>query len=168
MSKPILTQEYLKKIITYDPETGTFVWTSNRQWANSHTVGYVNVQGYHSIMIDYKNYLAHRLAWLYVYGMLPTLQIDHINHNTLDNRLSNLRLVTNQENQKNRAYTGNSSGRIGVCFDKARNKWKPHIKINQKLINLGRFDTLEMAILVRKAAEEKYGFHPNHGINIIQ
>ena len=163
VSKSILTQEYLKEVIRYNPETGEFKWTQGKKWANRHTVGYVTSHGYHSIMIDKVNYSAHRLAWLYVHGELPK-QIDHINHNRSDNRIANLRSVTNQQNQMNRRYTGNSAGYMGVCYDKSRKQFKPHIKVNQELINLGRYDTLGEAIGARMAAEVEYGFHDNHGI----
>lgn len=168
MSKVILTQKHLRQILNYDPETGSFLWRIRKEGINKLEAGHITKCGYHSIMINKINYRSHRLAWVYVYGSIPhRMQIDHINHDRSDNRIANLRLVTNQENQRNRRYTGNSSGVIGVCFDKARSKWKPHIKVDQKLINLGRFNTLEEAIAIRKAAEVQYGFHANHGEHII-
>ena len=163
MSKPILTQIQLKEIIEYNPETGVFKWTKKKKWTNKRTVGHIDKDGYHSIMIDGRNWRAHRLAWLYIYGELPD-QIDHVNHNKADNRIVNLRSVTNQQNQMNRRYTGNSAGFMGVCYDKSRKQYKPHIKVDQELINLGRYDTLEEAIDARIAAEVEYGFHINHGI----
>ena len=163
MSKPILTQIQLKEIIEYNPETGVFKWTNKKRWTNKRTVGHIDKDGYHSIMIDGRNWRAHRLAWLYVYGELPD-QIDHINHQKSDNRIANLRSVTNQQNQMNRRYTGNSAGFMGVCYDKSRKQYKPHIKVDQELINLGRYDSLEEAIGARIAAEVEYGFHINHGI----
>ncbi len=164
MSKPILTQQYLKEIIHYNPKTGLFKWTSEKKYANSHTIGYTNPYGYHSIMIDGRNFPAHRLAWLYVYGIFPPNQVDHINHDKLDNRISNLRAVTNQDNQRNRRFTGNSSGFMGVYWDKARSKWKTQIKVNQVVVNLGRYDDITEAISMRLTAEDHYGFHSNHGI----
>lgn len=163
MSHFILTQDQLKQLLTYDKQTGSFHWVKR----NQRLAGSTNkVQGYRSIHIKGKNYKCSRLAWLYVYGAMPTHQIDHINHVRGDNRISNLREVTNQENQRNRRYTGNSSGVIGVCLDKTRNKWKPHIKVDGKLINLGRFDKLEDAVKVRRLAEVEYGFHTNHGMKL--
>lgn len=166
MSHFILTQDYLKKILHYDPDTGEFTWTDRKKNINRPEAGSSDSKGYEIIMINQKNYRAHRLAWLYMYGVMPKNQIDHINHVPYDNRVSNLREVTNQENQRNRRYSGNSSGVIGVCFDKARSKWKPHIKVDGTLINLGRFDKLEDAVKARKLAEVKYGFHINHGIKL--
>lgn len=164
MSKPILTQQYLKKIIYYDPETGWMSWNGSKNWTKRGSIGYINQYGYKVVMIDGKNYSAHRLAWLYIHGEFPPSQLDHINHDRADNRMINLRAVTNQENQMNRKFTGNSSGFRGVYWDKARKKWAPKIKYNQVIINLGRFDTLEEAISARLSAEADYGFHANHGI----
>lgn len=162
VAKAILTQDYLKEILHYNPSTGAFVWTENKQWRQKKT-GYMDKDGYHIIMIDGRNYRAHRLAWLYVYGEFPPHQTDHINHDRADNRISNLRSVTNQENQMNRRFTGNSSGFRGVYWDKPREKWASKIKVNQKMINIGRFDSIEEAIGSRLTAEIEYGFHFNHG-----
>ena len=164
MSKPILTQEYLREIIYYDPETGWMSWNENKVWTKRGAIGYTNSWGYRVVMIDGKNYFVHRLAWLYIYGYFPPHQLDHVNHDRLDNRISNLREVTNQQNQMNRRFTGNSSGFRGVYWDKERKRWAPKIKVNQVIINLGRFTTLEEAISMRLFAEAEYGFHANHGI----
>lgn len=85
--------------------------------------------------------------------------VDHINHNTLDNRKSNLRVCTHLENRKNnKEYENNTSGHVGVCWYYYRgvNKWKSHIKVDSTLIHLGYYDTYEDACKARKEAEEKY------------
>lgn len=165
MSKPIITQKQLKDIIIYYPDSGRFEWTEKKKWVNKKTIGHIDKDGYHSIMINKRNWRAHRLAWLYIYGEIPK-QIDHINHIKNDNRLINLRAVTNQQNQMNRRYSYNTSGIMGVCFDKDRNKWKAQIKVNRESIQLGRYDDIAEAIGIRKTAELEYGFHDNHGIVI--
>ena len=86
----------------------------------------------------------------YLLDYTGNLTIDHINHNTLDNRKSNLRICPIYINNLNKR--NNKSGCVGVCFDKSRNKWRVMIKG----INLGRFDTFEEAVKVRKDAESKY------------
>jgi hypothetical protein len=81
------------------------------------------------------------LAWFYYYGEWPIRDLDHHNGNPQDNRISNLRLSTTSQNGMNRGpQKNNTSGLKGVVWDKARNKWAARIKINQKMINLGRFD----------------------------
>ena len=77
-------------------------------------------------------------------------QIDHINHNTLDNRKCNLRIVTPSQNQMNRKNV------CGIWFDKVRGKWCAQIKLNQKIIYLGRFSLRFDALKARKKAEIKY------------
>ena len=83
--------------------------------------------------------------------------VDHINHNPLDNRKSNLRICTQQQNNKNqKKKTNNKSGVIGVSWDRSRGKWCAQIMHNNKHIHLGRFDTIEEAIEARKHAEITY------------
>ena len=83
--------------------------------------------------------------------------VDHINHNTLDNRKSNLRIVCNADNLRNGYIrSNNKSGINGVYFDKSRNKYVASIKVNYKKIFLGRFENIEDAIQQRKEAETKY------------
>lgn len=83
--------------------------------------------------------------------------VDHINRDPTDNRKSNLRLCTTRENGKNLSKKkNNTSGIVGVMWDKARNKWAAKIKVDYKSIHLGRFDSKDDAKLARKKAEIKY------------
>lgn len=83
--------------------------------------------------------------------------VDHINHNKLDNRKSNLRICTHQQNDINKSKTSkNTSGIVGVGWVKSRNKWRAYIGLNNKFINLGYFNTKEAAIQARKNAEIEY------------
>ena len=96
------------------------------------------------------------------------VQVDHINHDRLDNRRANLRLVTHSENQRNRSVRkDSSSGFIGVYFVARLNKWRAQIYVNRTL-NLGYFSTLEEAVAARKAANLVHGFHENHGASLAQ
>ena len=83
--------------------------------------------------------------------------IDHINHNPLDNRKSNLRICTQMENSYNMPLPiNNKSGCRGVGYDKSCKLWKAKIQYNRKLKYLGGFKTKEEAIKARKEAEQKY------------
>lgn len=90
--------------------------------------------------------------------------VDHINHNTLDNRKSNLRICTQQQNCMNKSIqSNNNSGVVGVYWDKIRNKWCADIRFNRNRIFLGRFNTKKEAIEVRKQAEiDLFGEYRNN------
>lgn len=105
-------------------------------------------------------YKAHRVIWLLVVGYWPKDEIDHINQIRDDNRWVNLREVTRTENAKNLARRrDNKSGVTGVFWNPINENWR--VAVSSKCF--GSFKTKEEAIKVRKAAEIKYGFHPNHG-----
>lgn len=92
------------EVASYDPETGEWFWRERAWFGRNRTdkpAGTVRADGYLSIKIDGQNYMAQRLAWLYVHGLWPTNVIDHINGDRLDNRLVNLRDVTQAENNAN-------------------------------------------------------------------
>ena len=85
------------------------------------------------------------------------MKVDHINHNTLDNRKENLRICTQQQNSFNRQkYSRNTSGCIGVNIDKRRDKWFAQIMINGRTKFLGYYKDKQSAIVARKKAEEEY------------
>ena len=157
--RPELTAEYLRSILHYDPETGIFTWkvSTSRRVKVGDVAGCSNGDGYLRLWLQSRLYLAHRLAWLYMNGEWPKDQLDHINRNRSDNRISNLREVTNKQNGQNKSKSSNNtSGHAGVSWHKHGSKWQAHIKHNQKLIHLGCFNTIEEALSARKAAEKLY------------
>ncbi len=155
MSK--LTQEELKELLNYDPLTGVFVWKnidSNRVKVGD-IAGHKESNGYIRIKIMGKNYLAHRLAWLYVHGYLPEYIMDHRNRIRDNNWILNLREASQQCNMRNRkSNANNSSGVKGVCYDKHANKWKAQIQINRKTKNLGIYIDFQDAVCARLAGEQ--------------
>ncbi len=95
----------------------------------------------------------------YIMGVDKGYEIDHINHNTLDNRRQNLRICTRQQNGRNQKIrTDNTSGVKGVYYskDKRKKRWRALIFINGKEIHLGRYMTKEEATQVREDAEIRY------------
>ncbi len=159
IARPELTAEYLRSVLHYDQETGIF--TRKVGSANQVKVGDVagsqGGNGYLQIMVCRRKHLAHRLAWLYMYGEWPKDQLDHINRIRTDNRVANLRDVSTKQNMQNAGkYSSNTSGHPGVSWHKRISKWVAQITHNRKLIHLGSFASLEEAIAARKAAEKLY------------
>ena len=154
-----LTAEYLRSILHYDPETGIFTWkvSTSRRVKAGDAAGCQDGQGYRQIKVQSRLYQAHRLAWLYVYGEWPKLNIDHINRNRSDNRISNLRDVSQKQNGQNAGKpSSNTSGHTGIYWHKRDSKWVAQIRHSYKLIHLGCFTDREEAIAARKAAEKLY------------
>lgn len=152
----MITQEYLKSILSYNPKTGLFKWKERsfkkECFSNSWNTRYSNKtagtlkesNGYVYISILKKNYFAHRLVWLYVHGEFPETGIDHINGIKHDNRFYNLRTANQSENCQNvkRAKISNkSTGLLGSSYNKQAKKYISSIQINGKRIYLGLFIT---------------------------
>jgi len=143
-----LDSKRLKEILDYNPETGIFTWRKNRKSTKIGIVaGSKRADGYIRIMVDKKSFLAHRLAWLHTHGEWPKNIIDHKNSIRHDNRLSNLRDVTQFINLQNKKtpYSHNKSGHLGVSWNKTMNKWQAQICANRTLHHLGYFDSKEKA-----------------------
>jgi len=119
--------------------------------------GYTEDTGYSRVQVNGVRYGLHRVIFAMHYGYWPQC-IDHINGNTTDNRIENLRDVTVSQNGMNRCpkKAKTQTGILGVSYEASRNRYIAHIKINGKYKNLGRFETAEEAAQVRKDAELKY------------
>lgn len=175
-----LTQEIIKELLHYDPDTGIFTWKErdikwftsdwnykiwNNKWPNKICSSTMS-DGYLRVCVLGKTYKQHRLAYLYMTGKWPNNMIDHEDGIKSNNKWSNLRLVNNSGNQKNaKLSTRNKTGYVGVSFCKNTNKYKSFIMDNKSKIHLGYFDKLEDAVNTRKEAELKYNYHKNHGRN---
>lgn len=161
----LITEKRLKELFIYDPSTGLFTWRVSRGKARAGSVSKCkdSSTGYIRIWADGKLYHAHRLAFLYMTGVIPD-EVDHINHIQDDNRWANLRPASHKENIRNCSLSkNNKSGCNGVSYDTQRKKWAAYIHVDAKKISLGRFDTKKEAILARHTADVKHSFHENHG-----
>lgn len=131
--------ENIKQELNYNPTTGVFYW--NKAWGRArigNVAGSVLGDGYRYIKIGGKHYASHQLAWFYTYNEWPKDQIDHINGDILDNRICNLRIVSNRENQQNQKRHRN--GFLCGATPKG-NKWQSQIKMNGTKKYLGLFNT---------------------------
>lgn len=165
MTGRILTQERLKELFDYDPETGLFTRLVDvGKTKRGDVAGWYNTDGYLLITISGGRYLSHRLAFVYMEGDFPPDGVDHINQVRDDNRWSNLRPATQSVNMQNaRMRKDNRSGFMGVNWDRSRDMWLARISINGRPTNIGRFEHYEDACLARKQAEKEHGYHENHG-----
>lgn len=176
--------QLLRKSVHFNPDTGTLVWAKrdvstflggkftpehacanwNSRYCGKPAFAAPHLNGYLMGAFMSKNYLAHRIAFAIHFGYWPTKGLDHINGIKTDNRICNLREADHAENARNQKTSKrNSSGVLGVSYDKARGKYFACIQANGKSISLGRFASIEEASAARKVADMKHGFHQNHG-----
>lgn len=176
------TTEFANAALHHDSTTGFLYWkprpvdlfATERAWKiwttrcsgkradTSITDG--NGLQYRRVRLLGKVWKAHRIIWLMHHGELPAHEIDHINGDSCDNRIENLRAVTKHENLKNQSrYKSNKSGHTGVFWNKKLSKYQAYINDEGKLRHLGCFVNIDDALAARKLAERKLGYHPNHG-----
>jgi len=149
-----LTADKLRQLLHYDPETGVF--TRLTKWGSRNigdVPGCLTPQGYWYIGVNSNVYPAHRLAWLYVNGCWPNGDIDHIDRNRCNNRISNLRDVTRSTNLHNSPAQNPKSGHKGVYRTKEGN-WQVQIKVEYEIHRLGTYENLDDAVAARKFAEQ--------------
>lgn len=161
-----MNAQRIRELLDYDLEFGSFVHRVSRGRVKSGMIaGSPHNAGYLRTRVDGRDYLLHRLAFLWVEGELPEAHVDHINGNRLDNRWSNLRKASRSENMMNASISQrNSTGAKGVHFDKSRGTWLASLSVKGRSKNLGRFrDPLLAESIVRRARNEHHGEFANHG-----
>jgi HNH endonuclease/AP2 domain len=158
MMPKALTKEFVRSILDYDPDTGVFRWKHRadraQRWNTRYAgkiSGTIDPFGYVIIQIEKgSNYRAHILAWLYMTGEWRPGGVDHRHGIRNDNRFSELRRASPSENGSNkRMQSNNSSGHIGVHFDRQRGKWRARINYKNRMYDVGFFDTPEAAAAAR-------------------
>ena len=158
-----ITQEKVRSLLYLNDSTGEFFWAAAR--SNRHPkdakAGSVTSQGYVRINLLKRPVLAHRLAWLYVYGKWPDGELDHINGDPADNRICNLREVSHAKNMQNIHKKSNTvSGIKGVSLFRGL-QWKAQITHQYKATHLGYFATKEEAALAYAKAATVMHTHNN-------
>lgn len=158
----LLLREELRRVLRYARAAGCFVWCASPSHravigarAGSQTKG-----GYWAIGYKRNQYYVHRLVWLFEHGEWPAAEIDHINGDPSDNRISNLRQATHQQNNHNRARNKTRTTPKGVDCQPSDmypyRPWRARIKVGDRRITLGYFATPEEASSAYKAAAEKH------------
>lgn len=139
------TQELLLSLFVYDADTGKLFWRENKGKARRGVEAGSEGKGYRRVRVNGSEYFIHRLVWMYVYGTWPQHDIDHINGNTLDNRIGNLRDVPHCWNMQNmaRPQKNSTTGYRGVAV--VHGKFRAHITVNGRTHVIGRFDSPEVA-----------------------
>lgn len=139
--------ERLREALSYDPETGLFVWTVKRKGTSiTKCAGWIRKSGYRFIGFDGVTIGAHRIAWAMTYGEWATEIIDHKNGDTTDNRIDNLRLANKSLNAHNAgAWATNTSGFKCVFWNAQKSRWFAKTTVARKVYFLGLYDTKEAA-----------------------
>jgi len=172
-----LTRERLLELLDFDETISRFRWKErpgkkdiNIQFAGKFA-GSERRRGkltYRQVMIGGKDYLEHRLVWLYYYGHFPKEALDHLDGDGLHNAKENLRLAPGNFNYKSMAKrVDNTSGHTGVSWNKARNKWRVQVRHNGTDHHGGYFKKDDLLLAITKAAEMRkaFGFSPTHGLS---
>lgn len=168
--RKLISQGVVKSLLQYDPDTGIFTWLPrdcqgfNRAGKPvGHKFSSRNGKQYVTIGVDGRQYLAHRLAFVYMEGYMPD-EVDHEDGDSLNNKWLNLKDADHTSNMRNtKLREDNSSGQSGVTFNKRLGKWNARINVGGYRKHLGYFDDKQEAISVRKQAEVECGYHQNHG-----
>jgi hypothetical protein len=166
MTKPVTNEELsaLKAALSYDKDTGAFVWAYkvNRKCHAGAPAGNFKPNGYHKVGFGYREHFGHRLAWMFVNGLIPDgYEIDHIDGNPSNNVISNLRLATHSQNGQNkgRAISSNvTSGMLGVSLHKKTQLWRARIYVGGKEKSLGYFKDKMAAFEAYKSAKSQFHF----------
>lgn len=162
-TRPLPTQARLIELFGYNPETGAIV-----RRKNGRTLGNPFSKGYRHVHVDGKVYLAHRVVWKIAMGFDPPAMLDHVNGDKSDNRICNLRPVTNTQNLRNRsaAYRNSQTGVLGVHLTKS-GRYAAQIRAG-KTRHIGTFTRLEDAAAARRRAElDQFGEYAPHRDDLI-
>jgi len=159
----MITIELLHELFDY--VEGSLIWKKQLSYRGKigTIAGTTKSNGYISVGIDNKEYLLHRLIFMYYKGYLPNY-VDHIDNNHKNNKIENLRECSNQQNSFNaKKSKNNTSGIKGISWSKDRKKWEAKCQINRKTIHLGRFsDINEASKALMEFRKKHHGEYARH------
>lgn len=165
----MITQKELKQWLYYSPTVGTFEWIKRGRGVQVNCLAgrVCPKSGYINVRLQRKTYRAHVLAWLYMTGSWPEMELDHKDGDKTNNAFCNLRLATKSQNRWNaQNFRTSSSGVKGVTYMPKAKKWRAVVGINNEKVNIGLFKTMEEAEqAVRIKREELHGEFANHGVH---
>lgn len=142
----------LRDTFSYDPETGVFCRISGRTNRKLGVVGPNKGTGYVYLYCAGKNWLGHRVAWLFEHGRWPDGILDHVNRVRHDNRIANLRQIDYSGNAYNaKVHCRSQTNVAGICWHKGESKWRAYVARK----HLGNFDSLFDAVCARKSWESQ-------------
>jgi len=151
----MITQKMLHEIFDYR-EDGNLIRKDTGAIVGSKPKVVTRNRRYATTKIKGQHFCVHKLIYMYHHGEMPD-QLDHININSLDNRIENLRPASSEQNMSNRTlFKNNKSGYKGVCWHKQHEKWGVTIGVNGLFKHIGYFENLELAGLVSIEARDKY------------
>jgi hypothetical protein len=164
VKKTDIDRDYAMSLLAYDQATGLMTWKV-RKAQRIHVgdrAGRPNTTGYLQVRIDGRIHCIHRLAWLFVHGVMPKCDVDHVDRDRSNNRIGNLRLASRSENIENTLRRStNKSGFKGVFWHKAAGRWHAAIQSKGVKTMLGSFADPEMAAKAYAvAAARVHRFNP--------
>lgn len=160
VAKRQFTFDELNALLRCDPDQGKIFWLAPHRNAGKEALGSLDKFGYKRGAVSGVGLRAHRVIWLLHYGTWPSGEIDHIDGDVANNKISNLREVNRSENMRNRTrHSNNKSGCAGVVWHKFTKKWQ--VMVCNKYI--GVYEDLDEAIAVRRSMEKEHGFTDRHG-----
>jgi len=154
----MLTADRLRKLLKYNPATGIFRWRVDRHHRAGigDIAGCIVPKGHRVIGVDNASYRANRLAWLYMTGKWPKLEVTYLNHNPSDTRWANLREMTPSQRRR-RARSNNKFGVKGIWKTKS-GRYVAQIKKAGIRTYIGSFDTIEEAgVAYAQVAKRLFG-----------
>lgn len=166
-----LSIELLKSLLRYEPHSGLLYWRKfpdrgkawNTKYAGKLAFNADHATGYKWGTVCNDQFLAHRVAWAIHYGEWPEV-VDHVNGDRTDNRIENLRSVSQRQNAMNSSMSkNNTSGFCGVYWSSHWKRWKAVIGSNYHRKHIATSECIAVAVIARHLAEIEHGYHPNHG-----